>query len=154
MTTAIRKRLPRNDGLHKDTGTAKYAGGAPVIHELNDDIYDAARNLSRRTHPSFGDLQKGFAGADHVFEHTFETQLVNLAVIENAHRYEGSNLLDLKVLVPTQREKGELSSGWPPRGAIQGLGRPAELVGSRTIQPAGVRPPHSEAKPMTVDPMA
>ncbi len=105
MTTAIRKRLPRNDGLHKVTGTAKYAGGAPVIHEPNDDIYDAARNISRRTHPSFGDLQKGFAGADHVFEHTFETQLVNLAVIENAHRYEGSNLLDLKVLVSTQREK-------------------------------------------------
>ena len=74
MTTAIRKRLPRNDGLHKVTGTAKYAGGAPVIHEPNDDIYDAARNISRRTHPSFGDLQKGFAGADHVFEHTFETR--------------------------------------------------------------------------------
>ena len=101
MTTAIRKRFPRNDGLHKDTGTAKSAGGAPVIHELNDDIYDAARNISRCTHPSFGDLQKGFVGADHVFEHTFEPQLVNLAVIENAHCFEGSDLLNFKVLVLT-----------------------------------------------------
>ena len=101
MTTAIRKRFPRNDGLHKDTGTAKSAGGAPVIHEPNDGIYDAARNISRRTHLTYGDLEKGFAEADHVFEDSFETQLVNLAVIENAHCFEGSDLLNFKVLVLT-----------------------------------------------------
>ena len=56
--------------------------GAPVIHESNDDIYDAARNISRRTHLTYGDVEKGFGEADHVFEHTFETQLVNHAAIE------------------------------------------------------------------------
>ncbi|MDP6084683.1 MAG: molybdopterin-dependent oxidoreductase [Nitrospinota bacterium] len=56
--------------------------GAPVIHEPNDDIYDAARNISLRTHLTYGDVEKGFAEADHVFEHSFETQLVNHAAIE------------------------------------------------------------------------
>lgn len=56
--------------------------GAPVIHDPNEDIYDAARNISRRTHLTYGDVEKGFAEADYVFEHTFETQLVNHAAIE------------------------------------------------------------------------
>jgi len=56
--------------------------GAPVIHEPNEVIYDATRNISRRTHLSYGDVEKGFGQADHIFEHTFETQLVNHAAIE------------------------------------------------------------------------
>ena len=56
--------------------------GAPVIHEQNDDIYDASRNISRRTHLTYGDVDKGFAEAEHFFEHSFETQLVNHAAIE------------------------------------------------------------------------
>lgn len=56
--------------------------GAPVIHEPNKDIYDAARNISRRTHLTYGDVEKGFDEADYVFEHSFETQLVNHAAIE------------------------------------------------------------------------
>ncbi|MDP7384798.1 MAG: xanthine dehydrogenase family protein molybdopterin-binding subunit [Nitrospinota bacterium] len=56
--------------------------GAPVIHERNDDIYDAARNISRRIHRSYGDVEKGFGEADRIFEHTFETQVVNHAAIE------------------------------------------------------------------------
>ncbi|MFQ5913570.1 MAG: xanthine dehydrogenase family protein molybdopterin-binding subunit [Nitrospinota bacterium] len=56
--------------------------GAPVIHEANEDIYDAPRNISRRTHLMYGDVEKGFAEADRIFEHTFETQLVNHAAIE------------------------------------------------------------------------
>lgn len=56
--------------------------GAPVIHEPNEDIYDAARNISRRTHLTYGDVEKGFDEADYVFEHSFETQLVNHAAME------------------------------------------------------------------------
>ena len=37
--------------------------GAPVIHEQNDDIYGASRNISRRTHLTYGDVEKGFAEA-------------------------------------------------------------------------------------------
>ncbi|MCZ7662882.1 MAG: molybdopterin-dependent oxidoreductase [Thermoleophilia bacterium] len=56
--------------------------GAPVIHEASAHIYDAARNISRRTHLAYGNVEAGFAQADYVFEHTFETQMVNHATIE------------------------------------------------------------------------
>ena len=50
--------------------------GAPVIHEK------AKNNMNAQVHQSFGDLEKGFAEADHIREDVFVTQRTYQAPIE------------------------------------------------------------------------
>ena len=58
--------------------------GAPVIHDEPDavKIADASRNLAATVHATVGDLEKGLAEADHVFERTYHVQQVQQASIE------------------------------------------------------------------------
>jgi 4-hydroxybenzoyl-CoA reductase subunit alpha len=50
--------------------------GAPLVHE------QLGTNASASIHKEFGDVQKGFAEADHVFEDSFFSQAVNHAPLE------------------------------------------------------------------------
>lgn len=50
--------------------------GAPRIHE------DAKNNIQYQGHTEFGDVEKGFAEADRVFEERFSTQLVHPCTLE------------------------------------------------------------------------
>ncbi len=58
--------------------------GAPVIHDEPDmeGAYDAAHNISHRIHAAVGDVEKGFAEADYVFEHTYRVHQVQQVPIE------------------------------------------------------------------------
>jgi putative selenate reductase molybdopterin-binding subunit len=60
------------------------APGAPVIHDEDDTqgIHDAAQNLVHHIHAELGDVEHGFAEADHVFEHTYYVHQVQQAPIE------------------------------------------------------------------------
>lgn len=50
--------------------------GAPRIHD------DAENNIQYRGHTEFGDVEKGFAAADRIFEERFSTQLVHPCTLE------------------------------------------------------------------------
>jgi len=58
--------------------------GAPVIHDEPDmeGAYDPAHNISHRIHAAVGDVEKGFAEADYVFEHTYRVHQVQQVPIE------------------------------------------------------------------------
>jgi putative selenate reductase molybdopterin-binding subunit len=58
--------------------------GAPVIHDEPDavKIADASRNLVTTIHAQVGDVEKGFAESDRVFERTFYSHQVQQAHIE------------------------------------------------------------------------
>jgi putative selenate reductase molybdopterin-binding subunit len=58
--------------------------GAPVIHDEPDmeGAYDAAHNISHFIEASVGDIEKGFAEADHIFEHTYRVHQVQQTPIE------------------------------------------------------------------------
>jgi putative selenate reductase molybdopterin-binding subunit len=60
------------------------AEGAPVIHDEPDmeGAYDASRNIVHHMEAEIGDVQAGFAKADHVFERTFRVHQVQQAPIE------------------------------------------------------------------------
>ncbi len=59
-------------------------GDAPVIHDEADSegIYDASRNIARHMEVEVGDVEQGFADADHVFENTFRVHQVQQCPIE------------------------------------------------------------------------
>lgn len=58
--------------------------GAPVIHDEADtaDIHDASRNIVHHIAAEVGDVERGFAEADHVFEHTYYVHQVQQVPIE------------------------------------------------------------------------
>jgi putative selenate reductase molybdopterin-binding subunit len=58
--------------------------GAPVIHDEPDmeGAYDAGRNISHHIHAQVGDVEAGFAQADHVFEQRFYVHQVQQVPIE------------------------------------------------------------------------
>jgi putative selenate reductase molybdopterin-binding subunit len=58
--------------------------GAPVIHDEADtvDIHDAGRNIVHHIEAELGDVEQGFADADHVFEHTYYVHQVQQVPIE------------------------------------------------------------------------
>ncbi len=58
--------------------------GAPVIHDESDtaDIHDAQRNIVHHIDAEVGDVEQGFAEADHVFEKTYYVHQVQPAPIE------------------------------------------------------------------------
>jgi putative selenate reductase molybdopterin-binding subunit len=58
--------------------------GAPVIHDETDteDIHDAERNIVHHIDAEVGDVERGFAEADHVFEHTYYVHQVQQTPIE------------------------------------------------------------------------
>ncbi|MCA9929005.1 MAG: molybdopterin-dependent oxidoreductase [Anaerolineales bacterium] len=58
--------------------------GAPIIHDEDDtvDIHDAARNIVHHIDAEVGDVEKGFAEADHVFEYTYNVHQVQPTPIE------------------------------------------------------------------------
>ncbi len=58
--------------------------GAPVIHDEPDmeGAYDARRNISHYIHAAVGDVEKGFAEADHIFEQTYRVHQVQQVPIE------------------------------------------------------------------------
>jgi putative selenate reductase molybdopterin-binding subunit len=58
--------------------------GAPVIHDETDaiDIHDAQRNIVHHIEAQVGDLDKAFAEADFVFEHTYRVHQVQQCPIE------------------------------------------------------------------------
>ncbi|MCB0045134.1 MAG: molybdopterin-dependent oxidoreductase [Caldilineaceae bacterium] len=58
--------------------------GAPVIHDEDDtaDIHDAARNIVHHIEATIGDMDEGFAKADHVFEHAYYVHQVQQVPIE------------------------------------------------------------------------
>ena len=58
--------------------------GAPVIHDEADaiGIHDAAHNLIHDLHVAHGDVEQGFAEADHVFEHEYRVHQVQQVHIE------------------------------------------------------------------------
>ena len=58
--------------------------GAPVIHDEPDtvDIHDASRNIVHHIYAEKGDVERGFAEADHVFEYTYYVHQVQQAPIE------------------------------------------------------------------------
>ena len=58
--------------------------GAPIIHDEPDmeGAYDAAHNISHFIEASVGDVEKGFAEADHIFEHTYRVHQVQQTPIE------------------------------------------------------------------------
>jgi putative selenate reductase molybdopterin-binding subunit len=60
------------------------AEGAPVIHDEDDSpgIFDAKRNIARHMETEVGDVEAGFAQADHVFERTFRVHQVQPTPIE------------------------------------------------------------------------
>jgi putative selenate reductase molybdopterin-binding subunit len=53
--------------------------GAPVIHDEDDatGILDASRNMAAHVDAEVGDVEEGFAKAEHVFEHTYRVQYVH-----------------------------------------------------------------------------
>jgi len=59
-------------------------GSAPIIHDEPDmeGAYDAARNVVHHITAEVGDVEAGFAGADHVFEQTFRVHQVQQCPIE------------------------------------------------------------------------
>ncbi len=59
--------------------------GAPVIHDEDDTthITDPTRNLVHHIEAQRGDVEAGFAEADHVFEQTFRVHQVQQVPIEN-----------------------------------------------------------------------
>jgi CO/xanthine dehydrogenase Mo-binding subunit len=52
------------------------ADGAPRLHE------DAENNIAKNALVEFGDLEAGFAQADHIFEGTYTTQRVHTCYME------------------------------------------------------------------------
>ncbi|MEA3336953.1 MAG: molybdopterin cofactor-binding domain-containing protein [Chloroflexota bacterium] len=58
--------------------------GAPVIHDEPDaiGIHDAQRNIVHQLDASYGDMEAGFAAADHIFEREYRTHQVQAAAIE------------------------------------------------------------------------
>ncbi|MCP4420466.1 MAG: molybdopterin-dependent oxidoreductase, partial [Chloroflexi bacterium] len=58
--------------------------GAPIIHDEPDtqDIYDASRNISHHIEAEVGDVEQGFAEADHLFEHHYRVHQVQQCPIE------------------------------------------------------------------------
>ncbi len=58
--------------------------GAPVIHDEDDTegIHDAQHNISHHIHAEVGSVERGFAEADHVFEHTYHVHQVQQTPIE------------------------------------------------------------------------
>jgi putative selenate reductase molybdopterin-binding subunit len=58
--------------------------GAPVIHDEPDavGIQDARRNLACSIHATVGDVEKGLAESDHIYERTYWVQKVQQASIE------------------------------------------------------------------------
>ena len=58
--------------------------GAPVIHDEPEavNIADPQRNLAAKIELQLGDVEAGFAQADHVFEDTYRVQKVQHAMIE------------------------------------------------------------------------
>ncbi len=58
--------------------------GAPVIHDEPDaiSIHDAAHNLVHNLHVAHGNVEQGFAEADHIFEHEYRVHQVQQAHIE------------------------------------------------------------------------
>lgn len=58
--------------------------GAPVIHDEPDmeGAYDAKHNISHHIHAQVGNVDNGFAGADHVFEQQFYVHQVQQVPIE------------------------------------------------------------------------
>ncbi|MEM7332074.1 MAG: molybdopterin cofactor-binding domain-containing protein [Chloroflexota bacterium] len=58
--------------------------GAPVIHDEPDvtDIHDAQHNICHHIEAHVGDVEAGFAAADHVFEHTYHVHQVQQCPIE------------------------------------------------------------------------
>lgn len=60
--------------------------GAPVIHdepEMADaGAFDASRNISHFIHAAVGDVEQGFAQADHIFEQTYYVHQVQQVPIE------------------------------------------------------------------------
>ncbi|MGD2050300.1 MAG: molybdopterin-dependent oxidoreductase, partial [Chloroflexota bacterium] len=58
--------------------------GAPVIHDEPDavDIHDAQHNIVHHIEALTGDMEEGFAAADHVFEHTYRVHQVQQCPIE------------------------------------------------------------------------
>jgi putative selenate reductase molybdopterin-binding subunit len=60
--------------------------GAPVLHDqpeyVNFDQSDPKRNLAARIHIDIGNVDKGFAEADHIFEHEYIVPKVQQAHIE------------------------------------------------------------------------
>ncbi len=66
------------------TPEAAMQPGAPVIHDEPDavGITDASRNLAITTHARIGDIEKGLAESDRVFERTYRVHQVQQASIE------------------------------------------------------------------------
>lgn len=58
------------------TPEAAMSEGAPQLHE------DAANNIAKNPVFEFGDLEAGFAEADHIFEGTYKTQRVHTCYME------------------------------------------------------------------------
>ncbi len=58
--------------------------GAPVIHDESDtdDIHDASRNIVHHIEAEVGDVEQGFAEADHVFERHYYVHQVQQVPIE------------------------------------------------------------------------
>ena len=58
--------------------------GAPVIHDEDDteDIHNASRNIVHHIEAEVGNVENGFAEADHVFEHTYYVHQVQQTPIE------------------------------------------------------------------------
>jgi putative selenate reductase molybdopterin-binding subunit len=59
--------------------------GAPVIHDETDSqgIHDAARNLAAHIEVAVGNVERGFAEADHVFEQEYRVQYMQHVPMEN-----------------------------------------------------------------------
>jgi len=58
--------------------------GAPIIHDEDDTehIHDAEHNISHHIEAEVGNVEKGFAEADHVFEYTYHVHQVQQTPIE------------------------------------------------------------------------
>jgi putative selenate reductase molybdopterin-binding subunit len=58
--------------------------GAPIIHDEDDteDIHDAARNIVHHIDAEVGDVERGFAESDYVFERTYRVHQVQQVPIE------------------------------------------------------------------------
>jgi putative selenate reductase molybdopterin-binding subunit len=58
--------------------------GAPILHDESDSIgiFDASRNIARHMETQVGNVEDGFARADHVFERTFRVHQVQQVPIE------------------------------------------------------------------------
>lgn len=58
--------------------------GVPVIHDETDavDIHDAQHNIVHHIEALTGDMEEGFAAADHIFEHTYRVHQVQQCPIE------------------------------------------------------------------------